>query len=206
MAVIVEVPDTSTARLARRLVARRVGVRVVVTGAEKASPANSSTSSGAEADRRIVVGLPESENGNGTGRHLGLLRQGIWAVVPDSPDDINRLLKGYVDDVRAGLCPLLTEISGNHTEVIGLVEELRRRPRARSTRSSAGAENPLSERETEILQLISHGVTSREIADEMGFQLQTVKNKVTVILTKTHARSRTHAVSIALNQGWISSS
>lgn len=196
MAVIVHVPDDSTARLARRLIGRRSGVSVVVNDTDAATNRVSFTAS--DADRRIVVGTPVS--GDRDHRNVGLLRQGIWAVVPVDSESVNQLLRRYVDDVRSGLCPLLTEMVGDHSETQELLDALRRRPRARADRTAA---NPLSDRETEILQRISRGVTSREIATEMGFQLQTVKNKVTVILTKSHARSRTHAVSIALARGWI---
>jgi DNA-binding NarL/FixJ family response regulator len=196
MAVIVQVPDESTSSLARRLLGRRPGVSVVVTDPD--ATADSLALPASDANRRIVVGSPDS--GDRNARNLGLLRQGIWGVVPASSDSINKLLRGYVDDVLAGLCPLLNEITKDHGETQELVNAVRRRPRSRTDRN---ADNPLSERETEILQRISRGVTSREIAEEMGFQLQTVKNKMTVILTKTHARSRSHAVSIALTRGWI---
>lgn len=196
MAVTVHVPDDSTARLARRLIGRRSGVSVVVDNPETATSRGSFAAS--DADRRIIVGTPVS--GDRDHRNVGLLRRGIWAVVPADSQSINQLLRRYVDDVRAGLCPLLREMVEDHTETQELLDALRRRPRARVDRAAA---NPLSDRETEILQRISRGVTSREIAEEMGFQLQTVKNKVTVILTKSHARSRTHAVSIALARGWI---
>lgn len=191
MTVIVQVPDESTSRLARRLIGRRSGVSVVITGALVGDVSVALS----DADRWIIVG--SSPNGD---RQFSLLRQGVWAIVPATPDSINQLLRVYVDDVRAGLCPLLHEIAKDHGEIQELVDAIKRRPRGRSDRR---ADNPLSERETEILQRISRGVTSREIAIEMGFQLQTVKNKVTAILTKTHALSRTHAVSIALARGWI---
>lgn len=192
MPVLVEVPDVATSRLARRLIGRRFGVSVEVLTESGASPPKG------ENVRRIVVGASI-----GTDRRLGLVRQGIWAILPADNDSINNLLRNYVDDVRSGLCPLLTEITRDHGEVQDLVEVIRRR--LRPAKKGEVAENPLSERETEILQHIAYGVTSREIAEEMGFQLQTVKNKVTAILTKTHARSRSHAVSIALTSGWITS-
>lgn len=203
MAVIVEVPDASTSRLAKRLLGRRSGVTVVVADPAAAPGGGLSAHTGPHsgADRRIIVGLPS--NGD---RRVSLLQQGVWAVVPATDDDVDRLLRGYVDDVRTGLCPLLNEISRDHGDVQELVEAVRRQPRTRAGRPAGKTETPLAERETEILQRIANGVTSREIAEEMGYQLQTVKNKVTAILTKTHARSRTHAVSIALTRGWIAAS
>ena len=196
MAVIVQVPDDATSRHVRRLIGRRSGVTVVIADADAETSKGGGASRVSDADRRIFVGSPPTGD-----RNISLLRQGIWAVVPADSDAINKLLKGYVDDIRAGLCPLLNEITRDHSEVEELIETVKRRSR---TRAHKNTDNPLSERETEILQRISRGVTSLDIATEMGFQLQTVKNKVTVILTKTHARTRTHAVSIALTRGWIS--
>jgi DNA-binding CsgD family transcriptional regulator len=203
MAVIVEVPDATTARLARRLVARRAGVSVIVADGKNRVKQEGANTADGEPVRRIVIGSPESLPGGAGHRSAALLRQGIWAVIPNVEADINRSLRGYVDDVRAGLCPLLDEISRDHGQVVELVEGLQKASVDSPGGQPSGGENPLSELECEILRLISLGVTSREIAGEMGFQLQTVKNKVTVILIKSHARSRTHAVSIALANGWI---
>jgi DNA-binding NarL/FixJ family response regulator len=52
---------------------------------------------------------------------------------------------------------------------------------------------PLSEREIEILKLVSHGLTNREIANKLFLAEGTVKNYVTSILQKIGARDRTQA-------------
>ncbi|MFQ5617304.1 MAG: response regulator [Anaerolineales bacterium] len=53
---------------------------------------------------------------------------------------------------------------------------------------------PLSDREFEILQLLSEGLTNREIARRVYLAEGTVKNYVSNILGKIGARDRTHAV------------
>jgi DNA-binding NarL/FixJ family response regulator len=50
---------------------------------------------------------------------------------------------------------------------------------------------PLTERETVVLDLISAGKSNRDISIELGLAEGTVKNHVSSILAKLHARSRT---------------
>jgi DNA-binding NarL/FixJ family response regulator len=52
---------------------------------------------------------------------------------------------------------------------------------------------PLSEREREILRLISRGASNREIADQLFITEGTVKNHVSNILGKLDVRDRTQA-------------
>lgn len=57
----------------------------------------------------------------------------------------------------------------------------------------AGLVEPLSERERECLQLLSAGLTNREIAARLSLAEGTVKNYVTSLLQKIGARDRTQA-------------
>lgn len=200
MAVVVEVPDEHMSRHARRLIGRRAGVRVVISG--ESNGRGNFGQNDSEAPRKILV-LDDAHHT--PSELLNLLHDGVWAVLPAEASDFDARLRDCVDRVRAGSSPLLTGLAEDRGEVDAFLQALRQRVSQRRERSRSGPENPLSERETQILQRISQGVTSAEIASEMGFQLQTVKNKVTTILTKTHARSRTHAVTIALGNGWIRS-
>ena len=52
---------------------------------------------------------------------------------------------------------------------------------------------PLSERELEVLRLIVHGASNREIADKLFLAEGTIKNHVTNILGKRGVRDRTQA-------------
>ncbi|MEW6717775.1 MAG: response regulator transcription factor [Chloroflexota bacterium] len=56
-----------------------------------------------------------------------------------------------------------------------------------------GLQEPLSEREEEILRLLARGLTNREIAAQIHLAEGTVKNYVTSILQKINARDRTQA-------------
>jgi len=59
----------------------------------------------------------------------------------------------------------------------------------------------LTERESKILQLLSQGLTNREIGENLFLAEKTVKHYITSILQKLHVRSRTEAAVIALQHG-----
>ncbi len=70
----------------------------------------------------------------------------------------------------------------------------------------AGEDDPfqtLSERETEILTLVTRGLSNKEIAHELGISHQTVKNHMTKILQKLDLLDRTQAAVYALSRGWV---
>ncbi len=201
MAVVVEVPDAESSRLARRLIGRRTGVSVVVSGTRDA--VHASVSTGSDNVAKILV---RREGTAGPEEVISLLNDGVRAVIPADEASLHELLRSRVDSVRSGMCPLISDVTADRSDIDDFLAAMKRRTTQRTGRRVSTDDSPLSGGETRILQRISEGVTSQEIADEMGFQLQTVKNKVTTILTKTQARSRTHAVSIAQNHGWIQGS
>jgi len=63
---------------------------------------------------------------------------------------------------------------------------------------------PLTDRELQILKLVSEGKTNAAIGYELGISAQTVKNHVTSILRKLAVNDRTQAVVMALKRGWLS--
>jgi DNA-binding NarL/FixJ family response regulator len=62
---------------------------------------------------------------------------------------------------------------------------------------------PLSPREMEILQFVTHGLSNKEIAKRLGISQQTVKNHMTSILKKLNVQDRTQAAVTALRHGWV---
>lgn len=62
---------------------------------------------------------------------------------------------------------------------------------------------PLSNREMDILQLITRGRSNKEVAQELGISYQTVKNHMTSILRKLAVNDRTQAAIQALRTGLI---
>jgi DNA-binding NarL/FixJ family response regulator len=65
------------------------------------------------------------------------------------------------------------------------------------------ADDPLSPREIEVLQLVSAGRLNKEIAAELSLAEGTVKMHVRNILSKLSVSDRTEAVTVALRRGII---
>jgi len=63
------------------------------------------------------------------------------------------------------------------------------------------AENSLTDREQEVLQLIAGGMNNREIAEKLVISEKTVKSHVSNILNKLHLDDRTQAAIYALRHG-----
>jgi two-component system nitrate/nitrite response regulator NarL len=59
----------------------------------------------------------------------------------------------------------------------------------------------LTARETQILQLLSQGLTNKEIGERTFLAEKTVKHYMSSILQKLHVRSRTEAALIAMQRG-----
>ncbi len=64
-------------------------------------------------------------------------------------------------------------------------------------------EDDLTAREIDVLRLIAAGNANKEIASRLSIGEETVKSHVTNILSKLHAKDRTHAVTTALKRGFI---
>jgi len=56
----------------------------------------------------------------------------------------------------------------------------------------------------EVLKLAAKGMSNRDIAQELGVGLRTVKGHFEVIFSKMGVSSRTEAVLEALKHGWVS--
>ncbi len=69
--------------------------------------------------------------------------------------------------------------------------------------SEPRSEGPLSERELEVLNLLSKGLANKQIAVELGISEHTVKFHVSSIYTKLNVTNRTEAVREGLRGGWI---
>lgn len=62
-------------------------------------------------------------------------------------------------------------------------------------------EEPLTERELEVLKLIARGMSNQEIAEQLVISETTVRTHVSRILSKLHLASRTQAALYALKEG-----
>ena len=63
----------------------------------------------------------------------------------------------------------------------------------------------LSQREVEILSYVARGYANKEIAFRLKISSNTVKNHVSFIIRKLNVNDRTHAVALAMHNGWMSS-
>lgn len=61
----------------------------------------------------------------------------------------------------------------------------------------------LTDREIEVLKLLTHGLPNKLIAEELKVSEKTVNNHVGSIMTKLDVSNRTEAVILALRKGWI---
>ncbi len=64
-------------------------------------------------------------------------------------------------------------------------------------------EAPLSKRETEILQKVAYGATTKVVAQELGISPHTVKTHLERIFEKLGANDRAQAVAIAIRKGLV---
>ncbi len=140
---------------------------------------------GIECTERLKFSLPET--------------QVIMVTVYEDADTVFRALEagacGYllkrapsgeivdaIYEVRRGGAPMTSEIA---RKVVHAFQKPAARP---------GTNVELSQREREILELLSHGLANKEIAGKLNISYQTVKVHVKHIYEKLHVRSRSGAL------------
>lgn len=64
-------------------------------------------------------------------------------------------------------------------------------------------ENPLTEREQEVLKLVADGRNTKEIANELFITTGTVRNYISTILDKLEVGNRIEAISRFKEKGWF---
>jgi len=63
------------------------------------------------------------------------------------------------------------------------------------------ADDPLTQREMDVLKLVAKGLGNQEIGEELVISVQTVRTHVSNILSKLHVANRTQAALFALREG-----
>ncbi|MGK5511359.1 response regulator [Brevibacillus formosus] len=66
-----------------------------------------------------------------------------------------------------------------------------------------GQENPLTEREKEVLLLIADGKNTKEIASQLYITTGTVRNYISIILDKLGVSNRIEAIMHSKEKGWF---
>lgn len=66
-----------------------------------------------------------------------------------------------------------------------------------------GQENPLTDREREVLELVADGKNTKEIADQLSIKNGTVRNYISTILDKLEVKNRIEAITHSKEKGWF---
>ncbi|MFS0823364.1 response regulator [Bacillus sp. 1P02SD] len=64
-------------------------------------------------------------------------------------------------------------------------------------------ENPLTERELEVLELVADGKNTKEIAEKLRIKTGTVRNYISTILDKLEVKNRIEAITQSKEKGWF---
>ncbi|WP_242720706.1 response regulator [Corynebacterium pseudodiphtheriticum] len=154
-------------------------------------------------DTRIIV-LTTFENDDYI---VGAIEAGAsgYLLKDSEPEDLLQAVR-TVDESTAVISPKATARllrsmrSGNAGSSGGVGVDKQHRSSDNSTSDNTATE-PLTPRETEILQLMARGLSNQEISQELFVSMPTVKTHVTHILRKTNSRDRVHAVLYAVHHG-----
>lgn len=123
-------------------------------------------------------------------RMLGLAMRAWGALPVDASTEeliasIRALHEGLMVGTPALMEPLLTSFQeAESLEIDALIE-------------------PLTDRESEVLQLLAQGLANKQIALSLGISEHTVKFHVSAIFSKLGANSRTEAIRLGVRQGLI---
>jgi DNA-binding NarL/FixJ family response regulator len=104
------------------------------------------------------------------------------------------------EDLRKTIIRMVEGQSVLSPEVTGIVL------RSLTRNQQFGDSNPLSDRELEVLQCLSEGMTTIQIGSHLFISENTVKTHIRHILEKLEAANRTEAVSKAIQMGLIQKS
>lgn len=178
--------------------ALRAGLRALLSSDETIKVVNGSLDEDSEADVIIASASRVSISKNGTldspSAAILLLsdvppnvremrRSGqAWGILPAdaSADEIGAAVHALSQGLVVGASALLFE-----------------------SESEPLSDGPLTERESEVLGLLSQGLANKQIAVELGISEHTVKFHVSSIYQKLNVTNRTEAVRAGLRGGWI---
>ena len=139
--------------------------------------------------------------------------EAIVAIRSEHPDARIIVLTTYTGDVqvlralKAGARGYI--LKGHvHKELLDTIRAVhagqkRIPPEIAAELADHAADDPLTEREIDVVKLIAAGNGNKQIADLLSIGEATVKSHVTNILSKLGANDRVHAVTIALKRGII---
>jgi DNA-binding NarL/FixJ family response regulator len=95
-----------------------------------------------------------------------------------TPDELLQAIR----DVQAGGSPMSNSIA---RKVVASFQEANR---------AGQKQNPLSEREQAVLDCLAQGLAYKQIGDQLGISINTIRTHLRHIYEKLHVQSRTEAV------------
>ena len=114
------------------------------------------------------------------------------------------LIDQHVDVVAEFDTVAQADAADVHADAIVLAPPARARRHDAEHEDEWIADEPLTPREVEVLQLLAEGLPNKAIAERLGISDQTVKFHLAAIFGKLGAANRTDAVRRALRRGLIS--
>jgi DNA-binding NarL/FixJ family response regulator len=108
-------------------------------------------------------------------------------------------LVAIIRRVAEGEDPLKDQVIGRPDLIDRIMEGFRESFR----RADEPPTIPLTPRELDILRHVAAGMRNREVGELLDVSEQTIKNHLSSILHKLGVPNRTHAVTFAVRQGWL---
>jgi DNA-binding NarL/FixJ family response regulator len=134
-----------------------------------------------------------------------IINQKDQSLLPDFDQSSNPYV--YLVDNKQKMMLIIQrdirEISGNDTANDSSSIQTFISDKVHSLLDRININGPLSGREMEVLNYAALGKSNKQIADIIGLSESTVKNHFSNTLKKLHANDRTHAVTLALCNGWL---
>jgi DNA-binding NarL/FixJ family response regulator len=129
---------------------------------------------------------------------LEAIEIGATGHVPAAADPEE--LVAVIRRVAEGEDPLKDEVIGRPDLIDRIMDGFRDSFR----RSDEAPSIPLTPRELDVLRHVAAGMRNRDVGELLDVSEQTVKNHLSSILHKLGVPNRTHAVTFAVRQGWLS--
>lgn len=114
---------------------------------------------------------------------------------------------GYFERaMKAGVCGYMLKDSPSEelaTSIRSVMEGKRIYDSELMDEAYSGGDNPLTEREQEVLGLVADGKNTKEIANELFLSTGTVRNYISTILEKLGVSNRIEAITRFKEKGWF---
>jgi DNA-binding NarL/FixJ family response regulator len=166
---------------------------IVLMDVELQEPSASAATRRLTQDSGVVIVGGEDDDAS----IMGAMEVGATGHVPAiaRPAELVAVIRRVAD----GEDPLRDEVVARPHLVDKVVEAFREGFR----HHDSAADIPLTPRELEVLRQVATGMKNRQIADQLVLTEQTVKNHLSRIMHKLGVPNRTHAVTFAVRQGWL---